>query len=50
MPVIMKIDRKFNTKEIANMFMDVARISYKYRIARRYQHEYLKNNNNNNNT
>jgi dolichol-phosphate mannosyltransferase len=48
MPVRMKIDRKFNTKEIANMFMDVARISYKHRIARHYEHEYLKNNNNNN--
>jgi dolichol-phosphate mannosyltransferase len=43
MPVIMNIDRKFNTKEIANMFIDVARISYKYRIAHRYQHEYLNN-------
>ena len=37
MPVIMKIDRKFNTKEIIKMFVDVARISYKYRIARHYQ-------------
>jgi dolichol-phosphate mannosyltransferase len=45
MPVIMKIDRKFNTKEIANMLVDVARISYKYRIARHYQHENLNNNN-----
>jgi glycosyltransferase involved in cell wall biosynthesis len=39
MPVIMKIDRKFNTKEIVNMFVDVARISYKYRISHRYHHE-----------
>ena len=46
MPVIMKIDRKFNTKEIAIMLMDVARISYKYRIAAHYHHEYLRNNNN----
>jgi dolichol-phosphate mannosyltransferase len=48
MPVIMKIDRKFNIKEIANMFIDVARISYKYRIARHYQHEYLSNDKDNN--
>lgn len=45
MPVTMKIDRKFNTKEIAIMLMDVARISYKYRIARHYHREYLRNNN-----
>jgi dolichol-phosphate mannosyltransferase len=49
MPVTMKIDRKFNTKEIVNMFVDVARISYKYRIAHHYQHEYLSNNNKMNN-
>jgi dolichol-phosphate mannosyltransferase len=49
MPVIMKIDRKFNTKEIVNMFVDVVRISYKHRIAHRYQHEYLKNNKKENN-
>jgi len=42
MPVIMKIDRKFNTKDIVNMLVDVARISYKYRIAHSYEHEYLK--------
>jgi hypothetical protein len=46
MPVIMKIHRKFNTKEIVNMLVYVARISYKYRIAHSYQHEYLKKNNN----
>jgi glycosyltransferase involved in cell wall biosynthesis len=45
MPVIMKIDRKFNLKEIIRMFVDVARISYKYRIAHHYQHEYLRNSN-----
>jgi glycosyltransferase involved in cell wall biosynthesis len=45
MPVIMNIDRKFNTKEIVNMFVDVARISYKYRISHRYQHKYPKKNN-----
>lgn len=44
MPVIMKIDRKFNTKEIVNMFLDVTRIWYKYRIAHHYQHEYLEKN------
>jgi hypothetical protein len=36
MPVIMKIERRFNTKEIVNMFLDVTRIWYKYRIAHRY--------------
>jgi dolichol-phosphate mannosyltransferase len=41
MPVIMKIERRFNTKQIVNMFLDVARIWYKYRIARRYQHRYM---------
>jgi glycosyltransferase involved in cell wall biosynthesis len=47
MPVIMKIDRKFKPKEIVNMFLDVARISYRCRIARHYQHEYRNNNSNN---
>ena len=46
MPVIMNIDRRFNIKEVINMFLDVARISYKYRITHHYQHEYLKSNNN----
>jgi hypothetical protein len=46
MPVIMKIDRKFRTKEILNMFVDVARISYKYKITHHYQHECIKGNNN----
>jgi glycosyltransferase involved in cell wall biosynthesis len=32
MPVIMKIDRRFNTKDIVNMFIDVTRIWYKYRV------------------
>ena len=45
MPVVMKIDRKFNIKEIIRMFVDVARISYKYRIAHHYQYKYLKNSN-----
>jgi dolichol-phosphate mannosyltransferase len=40
MPVIMKIDRRFNTRQIVNMFLDVARIWYKYRIAHRYEHRY----------
>ena len=40
MPVIMNIERRFNTKQIVNMFLDVTRIWYKYRIAHRYQHRY----------
>ena len=44
MPVIMKIDRRFNTKQIVNMFLDVTRIWYKYRIAHRYQHSYIESN------
>jgi dolichol-phosphate mannosyltransferase len=44
MPVIMKIDRKFKTKEIINMLVDVIRISYKYRLAHTYQREYMKQN------
>jgi hypothetical protein len=44
MPVIMKIDRMFRMKE---MSLDVARIWYKYRIARHHPPEYLENNNNN---
>lgn len=40
MPVIMKIDRRFKTKEILNMFLDVTRIWYKYRITHRYQRRY----------
>jgi hypothetical protein len=41
MPVIMTIERKFNTKEIVKMFLDVIRIWYNYRVAHRYQHESL---------
>jgi dolichol-phosphate mannosyltransferase len=37
MPVIMNIDRRFKIKEIVNMFLDVTRIWYRYRIAHRYQ-------------
>jgi glycosyltransferase involved in cell wall biosynthesis len=48
MPVTMTIDRKFNPKEIVNMLVDVARISYKYRIAHHYPHEYLKKKKNDN--
>ncbi len=44
MPVMMKIDRRFKTKEILNMFVDALRISYKYRVAHRYQHEYKNQN------
>jgi dolichol-phosphate mannosyltransferase len=40
MPVIMKIDRQFKIKEIMNMFLDVTRIWYKYRIAHRCQNIY----------
>jgi hypothetical protein len=47
MPIVMKIDGKFNTKKIVNMSVDVARISYKHRIAHYYQREYKKNNDNN---
>jgi hypothetical protein len=46
MPVIMMIDKKFNIKEIIRMFVDVVRISYKYRIARHFKQEYLKSNDN----
>jgi hypothetical protein len=47
MPVIMNIERRFKAKDIVNMFMDVTRIWYKYRIAHLYQsqiwpEEYLK--------
>jgi hypothetical protein len=45
MPVVMKIDRRFNTKDILRMLADVARISYKHRIAHHYQYEYKKNHN-----
>jgi dolichol-phosphate mannosyltransferase len=38
MPVIIKIERRFNVKDIVNMFMDLTRISYKYRIAHNYPH------------
>ncbi len=48
MPVIMKIDRRFNTKEIVRMLVDVAKISYKYRIVHQYHHEYQKKSSNNN--
>jgi dolichyl-phosphate beta-glucosyltransferase len=44
MPVIMSIDRRFNIKEVMKMFVDVARITYKYRIAHHYQQKYLNNN------
>lgn len=49
MPVILKIDKKFKVKEIINMLMDVARITYRYRIVGRYQHTYHDNTNNNRN-
>ena len=39
MPVVMKIDRQFNMKEIVNMFVDVTRICYKHRVLHAYQNE-----------
>jgi dolichyl-phosphate beta-glucosyltransferase len=39
MPVVMKIDRRFNAKDIVNMVIDVTRIWYKYRIAHHYQNQ-----------
>jgi dolichol-phosphate mannosyltransferase len=39
MPVIMKIDRKFNMKEIVNMFIDVTRICYRHKVLHSYQKE-----------
>jgi dolichol-phosphate mannosyltransferase len=41
MPVIMKIERKFNTKEIVNMFSDVMRIYYKHKLLHRYDKELI---------
>lgn len=37
MPVTMKIDRKFDIKEIVNMFMDVTRICYRHKVLHVYQ-------------
>ena len=39
MPVTMKIDRRFNTKEIVNMFTDVMRICYRHKILHAYSKE-----------
>jgi glycosyltransferase involved in cell wall biosynthesis len=39
MPIIMKIDRQFNTKEIVNMFADIIRICYRHRVLHAYQKE-----------
>ena len=41
MPVIMKIERRFNTKEIMNMFGDVMRIYYRHKILHAYSKELL---------
>jgi glycosyltransferase involved in cell wall biosynthesis len=41
MPVIMKIDRRFNTKEIVNMFGDVMRIYYRYKLLHKYDKEFI---------
>jgi glycosyltransferase involved in cell wall biosynthesis len=38
MPVIIKIERRFNVKDIVKMLIDLTRISYKYRIAHDYQY------------
>jgi dolichol-phosphate mannosyltransferase len=37
MPVVMKIDRQFNIKEIMNMFIDVTRICYRHKVLHAYQ-------------
>jgi dolichol-phosphate mannosyltransferase len=39
MPVVMKIDRQFNIKEIVNMFADVTRICYRHKVLHAYQKE-----------
>jgi glycosyltransferase involved in cell wall biosynthesis len=39
MPVIMKIDRRFNIREIVNMLVDVLRICYKQRVLHAYNKE-----------
>lgn len=39
MPVTMEIDRKFDIKEIVNMFMDVTRICYRHKVRHVYQKE-----------
>jgi dolichol-phosphate mannosyltransferase len=39
MPVIMKIERRFNTKDIVNMFGDVIRIYYRHKILHAYSKE-----------
>ena len=41
MPVIMKIERRFNTKEIVKMFSDVMRIYYKHKLLHRYDKELI---------
>jgi glycosyltransferase involved in cell wall biosynthesis len=40
MPVIMKIERRFSTKDLMNMSMDITRIWFRYRIAHHYQHQF----------
>ena len=39
MPVVMKIDRQFNIKEIVNMFVDLTRICYRHKVLHAYQNE-----------
>jgi glycosyltransferase involved in cell wall biosynthesis len=42
MPVEINLDREFNMKDIARMFVDVLAISYRYRIKRWYQRQLQK--------
>jgi glycosyltransferase involved in cell wall biosynthesis len=39
MPVVIKIDRQLNMKQIVNMFTDVMRISYRHKILHAYEKE-----------
>ena len=39
MPVVIKIDRQLNIKQIVNMFMDVIRLSYRHKILHVYEKE-----------
>jgi dolichol-phosphate mannosyltransferase len=41
MPVIMTIERRFNTKEIVNMFNDVMRIYYRHKLLHKYDKELI---------
>ena len=41
MPVKMTIERRFNTKEIINMFNDVMRIYYRHKLLHKYDKELI---------